>query len=116
MRYAVSGANTSAIEPATGAVRSILGRNIPTGRVFWLRWINYISSSTYGALLLYDATAGATVGSGTLVASLTAVLAGDSGQRNFGAPGLKFLTGCCCALEASGAIAIGKVSGGGYEE
>ena len=116
MRYPISGANSSAIEPATGAAQSVLGRNIPTGRVFWLRWVSFAPSSTYGALLLYDATAGATVGSGTLKVSLPSVLGGGPGFYNFGAPGLKFTAGCCAALEASGSIGIGKVAGGGYEE
>jgi len=116
VRYSVSGANSSAIEPASGAVQSVLGRNIPTGREFWLRWITFGSSATYGDLMLYDATAGATVGSGTKKISLPAILAGGPGHYNLGAPGLKFISGCCAALEASGSIGIGVVAGGGYEE
>ena len=120
MRYPVSGSNSSAVEPATGAAQSLLGRNIPTGRTFWLRGVWYASSGTQGNLLLYDATAGATVGSGTLKIHLPAWLTAtgglEAGHRQFPPPGLQFRTGCCAALAASGAIAIGGVGGCGYEE
>ena len=120
MRYPVSGANSSAIEPSTGANRSLLGRDIPTGRTFWLRGVWYGSSGTQGAFLLYDCTAGSTAfTSSTLRASLPAVLAATggyvAGMIEFPPPGLEFKTGCCAALAASGAIAIGNAGGCGFE-
>ena len=119
MRYPISGANSSAIEPASGAAQSLMGRNIPTGRTFWLRGLWYGSSATYGDLLLYDCTAGATVGSGTLKggfpAWLTATGGLSAGFKEFPPPGLEFKTGCCVALAASGAIGVGGAGGCGYE-
>jgi hypothetical protein len=119
MRYAVSGANTDAIEPATGAVQSVIGRDLPSTRAaFWLTWIGYIGSGTGGYVYLYDATAGATVGSGTLRATLQAATAVDDRPFviKFPSPGLKFTAGCCAAFSASGTIAAGGMYGGGFEE
>ena len=120
MRYAVSGANTAAIEPVTGALRNLLGKDITTNRVFWLRAVWYGSSGTQGDLYLYDATAGAT--SGTKVAAYPALMVAldnpglNAGYREIAPPGLKFKSGCCAWLAVSGAIAVGECGGAGYEE
>ena len=120
MRYPTSGANSAAIEPASGAVRNVLGKDISTTRIFWLRSIWYAPSGTDGALVLCDATAGSTGGSGTIVARLPAATSNitglPAGYREFAPPGLKFTAGCAAYLAASGAIAIGSVGGSGYEE
>ena len=118
-RYPVSGANSSAVEPATGAAQSLMARNIPSGRTLWLKGFWYGSSSTQGDFLVYDCTAGATVGSGTLKGRFPAVLAAtgglQAGRFEFPGPGLEFKTGCCVALAASGAIGVGGAGGCGYE-
>ena len=120
MRYPVSGSNSSAIEPATGVVQSLLGRNIPTGRTFWLRGLWYGSSGTQGDLLLYDATAGAALAATSLKCRLPAWLTAtgglEAGHRQFPPPGLQFRSGCCVALAASGTIGVGAAGACGYEE
>ena len=122
-RYAVSGSNTSAITAATASTfYNVLGKDITSGRVFWLRCIWYGSSGTDGDLLLYDVSQGNEATDGTKVAVLPSYLSAihsgiqRPGYFEWAPPGLKFATGCCVELAVSGSIAIGKVGGNGYEE
>ena len=122
-RYAVSGSNSAAIAPATAStLRNVLGKDITSGRVFWLRNIWYGSSGTDGDLLLYDVSAGDNATNGTKKAVLPSFLAAihsgiaRPGYFEWGSPGVKFATGCCVMLAVSGSMGIGTLGGAGYEE
>ena len=123
-RYPVSGVATTAIEPATGTLRSVMVAPTATTRVFWLMSIWYGRCGNGFNIVLYDATAGATAG-GTgvvkkaVVPSLEAQLhsgAARPGFFEFPAPGLKFTSGVCAALEVSGSMSANDMGGAGYEE
>lgn len=116
MRYAVSGSNTSAVNPATASdAEYVLGKGIPSGRIFWLRGVSIAPNATFGPVHIVDATVG-----GTATAAVVSIGMDPNSNQNirvdFSAPGLRFGTGCCAFLDASGSIAIGHISGWGYEE
>ena len=116
MRYAVSGSNTSAVNPATASdAEYVLGKAIKTGRHFWLRGVSIVPNATYGPVHIVDAAVGATATAAVVSIGLNP----DSNENvvvQFSAPGLKFTTGCVAFLNASGSIGIGQISGWGYEE
>ena len=124
MRYPVSGANATAISPATGTAATgglIALRTLTTGRVFWLRGISVAKNATSGPLNIYDATtAGATTPTGTTLKLQIPLIIAASGPyqvHNFSAPGIKFSDVACAArLDASGSVAVGGVTVWGYEE
>ena len=59
-RYAVSGASTVAISPATASSNQSIGITPTSGRVFWLRGIWVQPEATTGPLHIIDATVGST--------------------------------------------------------
>lgn len=115
MRYAVSGSNADTINPATASSSVyVLGKAIGTGRDFWLRGVSIAPNATSGPVLLVDATSGATV-TGAVVSLNIDPLSNETQVFNFGSPGLKFETGCCAIMSASGSIGVGQISGWGFE-
>jgi len=115
MRYGVSSANTVAINPATASSAQSVLPISESNRDLWLRGVSIAPNATSGPVLLVDCTVGATV-TGSVVALWIDPLSNENGLFNFAAPGLKFNTGCCAILAASGSIPIGQISGWGYEE
>ena len=129
MRYSVSGANDTIISglPAKTVV-DLLGNDITTGRVLWLRGMWAWSLSGGGVLDLWDGTQGqvATASTASLkfrlgYASAAATDIGTTTMVEFPAPGLKFSTGCGVVMDetpgtATSRFAVGSVGGYGYEE
>lgn len=121
-RYAVSGAVAAALDGTTTLTgEPLIGRELTTGRVLWLRSAWFHSASTTSGevpLALIDATAGVAA-TGTTRRFNVICATGRTTQVDFPAPGLKFSTGCCVLKEAttvSSAFAGGSCGGCGYEE
>ena len=123
MRYAVSGHATASILGPTGTLISVLGRNVTTGRAFWLRGISVKPTTSdgtaNGAIKIYDASHGSNTTSATGAMSLPAAtgVQFNTGIFNFPAPGIKFTTGVCLAYNTCGVTtATGGIACWGYEE
>ena len=124
MRYAVSGSCTDSLEDVTTAL-NLLGKNITTGRVFWLRHTYFCDLSSAATVHLFDVSAGtdctAAAGYGTRKISIPCA-SGRVTVLDIPAPGLKFSTGCCAfahldaTLTSSGILELGQFGGAGYEE
>ena len=137
MRYAVSGTNDVLLDAtvdATGgtgpagdptslmAGRSVLGENLPTGRVLWLRSLWAHDASSAVDLIVFDGSAGDMATGSTTTCPKRLVVRCASGQLtmvDIPAPGLKFSTGCSVqksATTASACFPPGSVGGAGYYE
>ena len=142
MRYAVKGSNTADVTGCSGAnLVGLMGKNITTGRVFWLTKVWYPPHGTTGKVILFDATVGAAATAALAMTTtaakpiifmlsatqgvVAAATVGGAAQPNvgalgghmdFAAPGLKFQTGVCIAFNTSGSATIGSCGGEGYEE
>jgi len=130
-RYAVSGAVTTiveATESATGkggsatslrAGQNLIGENMRSGKVFWLRSFWCFQDVTAGGPLhLIDATAGDTDVTDSMYRASIGTASGDTTMVEFPAPGLKFTTGCLVSPDtsATNVWGIGRVGGSGYYE
>ena len=98
--------------------QALLGEDIPTGRVFWLRSVWAYDASAAVLLHLFDATVAvnATDSSRKL---LLQCASGSLTMADIPAPGLKFKTGCVVCkdtTDASGCFTPGSVGGAGYYE
>jgi hypothetical protein len=129
-RYSISGTNSTilgATFDVTGKAgdatvmmfgQALLGRTLPTGRVFWLRSAWFYDASTAVLIHLFDSATGVqATGSNKRITIRCA--SGSTTMVDFPAPGLKFATGCVAAKEstdASGCFAAGYCGGAGYEE
>ena len=114
--YQVAGANSVAIGEATGNAISLLGKTIPTGRVFWLRSLWVYNAVSEFILNIADSATSATGITGGAVNRLALVCAsGRTTQMDLPEPGMKFSTGCVAVFDVSGTIAIGNCGGCGYE-
>ena len=118
-RYSVSGVGAGTISEASGTTRPLLGSEITSGRVLWLRNFWIYNDASELPVNLQDATAGDTMA----VADSRFVLMAASGRNTmveFPAPGLKFTTGCAIIGDGTGAAAAaftqGEYGGSGYEE
>lgn len=120
MRYPISGNNTVTLNgTASLAGQALLGRNLTTGRVFWLREAWIYNASTGNILALFDASVGTTYAATAALFRVVADGPNEMTKVAFAAPGLKFATNCAIAREAttvSGAFAAGSCGGSGYEE
>ena len=116
MKFAVSGANTAAVSPATASSRVlVMGSAVTSGRVFWLRGVSVAYNATFGPVRLVDASSGATATTPLLSIPLE-VGKNEPTKVEIGPPGIRFSTGCAAFLDASGSIPIGEISAWGYEE
>ena len=117
-RFPKSGANATAILPATASSnQQILG--ITSGRVFWLRGLSMSNNATTGPLSIKDATVGSTATTPVITIPLVVGSASSPANGNvftFSAPGVKFATGVVGMLDASGSVPIGNITAWGYEE
>ena len=119
MRYPISGSNTVTLDGTANLTgQALLGRNLSTGRVFWLRQVRVWNASAGNILALFDASVGTTYAATAALARIEAATGGVT-RVSFDAPGLRFYTNCLIARNAttvSGAFAAGSVGGSGYEE
>lgn len=125
MRYAVSGHATAAILQVSGQnLVSILGRNVTTGRAFWMRGCLFKNTASLSAIWVFDCSAGtpatgdaATTKYPSLIIPAATGIQFNTGVFDFPAPGVKFTTGVCAAANVSNATtATGGLSVWGYEE
>ena len=125
MRYAVSGNATASLLPVSGNnLVSVLGRNVTTGRAFWLRGIALKPTTSLSDVWLFDASAGtpatgdaATTKYPALIIPAATGVQFNNGVWNFPAPGIKFTTGVCAAYNTCGVTtATGGIACWGYEE
>ena len=119
MKYPISGQNTVTLDyAATITGQALMGRNLTSGRTFWLRGVNVWTASTGTILSLQDATVG-TAYSATRAVAFIEAASGSPTLVTYPAPGLKFSTGVCIsriATTVSSEFAVGTVGGIGYEE
>jgi len=123
MRYAISGSCTDAISAMGDATKAknLLGKNITTGRVLWLRNAHFYDASGAQTVQLYDVTQDTAKTAGSLIINIPCA-SGRLTMVEFPPPGLKFSTGCCAILDAtastgvSGAFPVEAIGGSGYEE
>ena len=118
-RYAVSGVGDSPITEASFDTEPLLGKEITTGRVLWLKNFWIYNDASELPINLQDATEGDTMA----VADTRFVVMAASGRTTmveFPAPGLKFSTGCSIILDGTAsttsAFTRGEYGGAGYEE
>ena len=127
MRYPVSGANQTALQPATstaatGGITSIYA--VTSGRVFWLRGIQVpVATVIIAQLQVWDTTqaSGATTPTTTkmrlaLNLPTSTETHTEPAVHSFGAPGIKFESSPKARTTASVESAIGSVTVWGYEE
>lgn len=123
MRYAKSGSCTSDLRDFCTQGKNLLGENITTGRVLWLRSAWFYDVSTASPVSLYDMTEGSATTSYAGAKKISIPCAsGRATMVDFPAPGLKFSTGCAAISDvtttsgASGSFPDGAIGGAGYEE
>ena len=121
MRYAISGECTDAIAVDVTKAKNLLGENITTGRVLWLRHAHFYDASTAKTVLLYDVTQDSAKTAGKRKFAIPCA-SGRTTVVDFPAPGLKFSTGCCAIMDATatsgvtGSFEVEYIGGAGYEE
>lgn len=132
-RYAVSGANSTILDAtvdATGGTgapgdptalqggQALLGTNLTSGRVLWLRSFWAFDASAAMLLQLFDATVGANATDASRKLNVQCASVALT-MVDIPAPGIKFSTGCVVCKDttgASGSFVPGSVGGAGYEE
>lgn len=123
MRYAVSGVNDTALGDLTTGIE-LMGRELTSGRVLWLRSMWAFSASGAAPLTLFDGTEGLACTASSRRFTLQCA-SGVTTMAEFPAPGLKFTTNVCVVglTTADGTISSGtggydqgQVGGAGYEE
>jgi hypothetical protein len=118
-RYKISGENSTALDgTSTLTGQNLLGQNLGTDRVLWLKSAWFYNATTGVFVSLIDATAG-TAAATTNRKYRVSCATGDTTQVTFPGPGLKFETGCCAVKDstnASGSFGIGDCGGSGWEE
>jgi len=131
-KYAISGANDTLLDATADATavtavadpthimagRNVLGRNITTGRSFWLRSFWAYDASGPITLTLHDASAGTSRLSTAIKAKIRCA-SGQTTMVDWPKPGLRFATGCVVSKETtdcSGSFQPGDIGGSGYEE
>ena len=121
MRYGISGSCTDTLSDLVTQGKNLLGANLTTGRVLWLRGAWFYDVSTANVISLYDITKDAAAAAEKNRIRVPCA-SGRTTIVEFPAPGLKFSTGCCAIRDttttagASGSFAPGTIGGAGYEE
>lgn len=119
-KYFYSGSNSTALDASGSLCRTVLGRTIPSGQIFYLKELAIANASNPQVILLADCPDTVAYTATNLKATIPCAGVGQDSNpltvRTWSDPGLKFSAGCSAVKSATegGYFGVNKIEAIGY--